>query len=217
MLDFDHRRGDWQLAGSDGEAARMAPMGEMDWTHAALDAFDLRLHEHGAELFEARAAGISQARLDALYPPSVRDYYLRTVVLFNEDLGLHGALLDLANKCDMYEDISTRLPWPMRELANNVFSTNRQWGVDPGATRRVLFGNLLMLPLMLRLLPQYPFEGHSGWGPEDESSRSHLLEIIPLMQQTTAAVLERIGAEMPEELLPENRLPLPPAPKRKWR
>lgn len=44
------------------------------WATAALRQFDLHLHEHGAELAQLRDAGVSELRIDALYPFEAADY-----------------------------------------------------------------------------------------------------------------------------------------------
>lgn len=128
------------------------------WLEDAISRFDAALHVQGPQLMELRAAGVSSSRLDALYPFDINDYEHGVARLFSDNEGILHAQMVSLSMFDIYDRIGRRLPWPMASRCNELHLLRREgWHDRIPTSRRMVYDNFLMLPLVLRFLRGYPF------------------------------------------------------------
>ena len=73
--------------------------------------FDELMHAQGPHLAELRAAGVSERRIEALYPFDFENYRDATVRLFEDGGRSHSQATNLS-MFSIYEQIAARLPSP---------------------------------------------------------------------------------------------------------
>ena len=136
---------------------------DLSWRQGALVRFDELMHAQGPQLAELRAAGVSERRIEALYPFDFENYRDATLRLFASGNRAHMEATNLS-MFDIYERVGDRLPVALALSAQNLRThKHTDWTRNAQTIRRALFANLFMLPLTLRLLESYPYAEDEAW------------------------------------------------------
>lgn len=96
------------------------------WASTTLAQFDALLHEHGAEVTELRSVGVTQARIDSLYPFTSYLTYgikLREVLLEKQIAAeLKMLLLEGSDRGNLIPNLCTSMPKPFGQISRAVTS-----------------------------------------------------------------------------------------------
>lgn len=174
-------------------------MPELDWSASwisdALASIDKHLHAHGAEMAEARAAGVSESRIEALYPFAPEDYYAGVQRLF-ADPASHSQLAPIFSRGSVWQTVVTQLPWSERARCEELRDHRDQTPDEIFylTTKKLMFENVLMLPLVLRILLRYPFSSTADW--PTRMGPAALEATLPLLKEVTVTYVKYLDAHL---------------------
>lgn len=125
------------------------------WARERLNRVDLHMNVHGEEMDQLRTSGVSESRVQSLYPFEISDYYgglnwLLPASAGHSTEGLHTAF----GFSNIWYGVAAYLPMPSQKLAGDV-ADQRLGSHEPIANltqRKLVFHNILQVPVVLRSL-----------------------------------------------------------------
>ena len=124
-----------------------------DWARERLNRIDTHMSAHGSEMALLRVSGVSESRVQSLYPFEISDYYTGLTWLIAEGNQTSG-LLTTFGFSNVFYTISQALLPSSYALAKEV-SEQKLPDHPPLANlsqRKLIFQNILQVPIVLRSL-----------------------------------------------------------------